>query len=68
MGFNALPRKTSVPIQSSIMNHASVGSSLASHSQVADVGNHSLEGCVRVNHSVVARRGMFIVDRVSCDY
>ena len=28
------------------------------------MGNHCLEGCVQVTNSPVARRGMFIVDRV----
>ena len=45
------------------MDHASFGSSLASHSQVADTGNHCPQGCVHVTHRAVARRGMFIVDR-----
>ena len=38
--------------------------SLASHSQVVDLGNHCPEGCVLVTRSAVARRGTFIVDRV----
>ena len=35
-----------------------------SHSQVADMGNHCADGCVHVTHSAVARRGVFIVNRV----
>ena len=42
-------------------DHASCGSSLASHSQVADIGNHCPERCVHATHSAVARRGMFML-------
>ena len=47
----------------SSMEHASFGafgSSLASHSRVADMGNHCPEGRVHLMHGAVARRGMFI--------
>ena len=70
MGFNERLRKKSVKLERpavawhSRMGHALFGSSLASHRQAAVLGNHCLKGCLHVTHSAVAKRGMFIVDRV----
>ena len=53
---------TSVPIQTPSfasrcsMDHASFRSSLASHSQVADMGDRCSERCVFVKHCAVARK------------
>ena len=67
VGFDALLLKTRVTVERPVvashssMDHASFGSCLASHSQVADMGKHCPEG----THSAIARRAMFIVDRVA---
>ena len=67
-GFNSIqftPREPPQATGSTIV--ISVASSLhGAHSQVAD--RHCVEGCAHVTHSAVARRGMFIKDRVPCAY
>ena len=70
VGFNARLRKNGVETQSRVlashssMDRAAFGTSLASHCQVEDMGNHCSEGCVHVKHChALAKRGMFIVDR-----